>query len=107
MLARMTTKKASPELEAFIDETIRVSNEHGYHPTTFQRMRRDYGTIGAIERLVQSGDIQSGFTRLYDLGLVRWSIESAVTKFPGEFSRNAIKCSEWRLQQVGESQGSE
>jgi hypothetical protein len=27
-------------------------------------MRRQHGTIEAIERLVQSGDIQSGFKRL-------------------------------------------
>ena len=30
---------ASPALEAFIDETIRLSRQHGYHPTAFIGMR--------------------------------------------------------------------
>jgi len=32
-------------------------------------MRRQYGTVDAIERLVQSGDLQSGFKRLNQLDL--------------------------------------
>jgi hypothetical protein len=43
---------------------------------------------------------QSGFSRLNDLGLLAWSIESAVTKFPDEFTRNTRQCAEWRLEQV-------
>ena len=64
-------------------------------------MRRQHGTIEAIERLVQSGDIQSGFKRLQQLNLLEWTIEAAVTKFPsGEFGRHARECAEWRLAQV-------
>jgi hypothetical protein len=63
-------------------------------------MRRQYGTIEAIERLVQSGDIQSGFKKLRKLGLLDWTIEAAVTKFPHVFTRHARECSEWRLAQA-------
>jgi hypothetical protein len=91
---------ASAGLEAFVDETIRLAKEHGYNPTVFQSMRRQHGTIEAIEKLVQSGEVQSGFKRLKQLGLLDWSIESAVMKFPTEFSRNARQCAEWRLKQV-------
>jgi hypothetical protein len=91
---------ASPELEAFIDEALRLSKERGYNPTVFVGMRHQHGTIDAIERLVQSGDLQSGFKRLKQLGLIDWTIESAVTRFPAEFSHNAKQCAEWRLQQV-------
>jgi hypothetical protein len=100
-VAQMGTERtASPALEAFIDKTIELARERGYNPIIFIGMRRQYGTLDAIERLVQSGDIQSGFRRLNQLSLSDWTIESAVTKFPTEFSRNALQCAEWRLQQV-------
>jgi hypothetical protein len=91
---------ASPDLEAFVDETIRLSKERGYNPTIFVGMRHQLGTIDAIERLVQSGEMQSGFKRLKQLGLLDWTIEAAVIKFAAEFSNNAKQCAEWRLQQV-------
>jgi hypothetical protein len=90
-------RKASSGLEAFIDKAIELANERGYHPTIFQGMRRQHGTLQAIEKLVQSGDVQSGFRRLIQLGLLDWTIESAVIKFPAEFTRNARQCAEWRL----------
>jgi hypothetical protein len=91
---------ASPGLEAFVDEAIRLFRERGYNPTIFVGMRHQYGTIDAVERLVQSGDLQSGFKRLKQLGLLDWTIESAVLKFAAEFSNNAKQCAEWRLKQV-------
>jgi len=53
-------------LEAFVDETIRLARKHGYHPTEFLRMRSRYGTVGAISRLVRSGDIQPRARRVDD-----------------------------------------
>lgn len=90
--------EASPALEAFVDETIRKSREKGYHPTVFIGMRQQHGTIPAISKLVQSGDIQSGFKRLQGLGLLDWSIEAAVEKFPEEFSRDDKECAAFRLE---------
>lgn len=74
-------------LEEFVDESIRKSNKHGYYPSAFMRMRSRHGTVGAIDRLVRSSDIQSGFKRLEALGLLGWTIEEAVLRFPDEFSR--------------------
>ena len=87
-------------LEEFIDKSIRVSIEHGYHPTVFMEMRTRHGTAGAIDRLVRSGDIQSGFKRLRELGLLEWSIENAVLKFPDDFSTEIRDAAEWRLSQA-------
>ena len=95
-----TKATASPALEAFIDKSIELAKERGYNPAVFIAMRHQYGTVDAIERLVQSGDLQSGFKRLHQLDLLDWTIESAVTKFSAEFTRNARQCAEWRLQQV-------
>ena len=95
--------EASSALEAFIDESIRLSRDAGYHPTTFISMRNQHGTIESMERLVESGDIQSGFKRLQKEGLANdWSIEAGITKFKSEFSKNAIECAEWRLAQLGD-----
>lgn len=87
----------SKELEDFIDETIRLGAEKGYHPTVFIKMRRDHTTIPAISKLVQNGDIQSGFRRLEKLGLLDATIEAAVLKFPTEFPEQVIACAEFRL----------
>jgi hypothetical protein len=96
---------ASSGLEAFIDESIRLSRQHGYNPTAFIVMRARLGTIDAIAQLMVSGEIQSGFKRLQQLGLLEWSIEAAVTKFPDEFSRQIREAAEWRLQQATRAKG--
>ena len=88
------------ELDAFIDETIRLAGERGYHPTVFIGMRQAHGTVGAISRLVRTGDIQTGFTQLNALGLLDWTIEAAIERFPDLFDHNDIACAEWRLNQV-------
>ena len=91
---------ASAELESFIDETIVVSAQKAYHPTTFIGMRQRHGTVEAISRLVVSGDLQSGFSRLKKLGLIEYTIEAAVMKFPMEFSKTAQECAAFRLRIV-------
>jgi hypothetical protein len=93
-------RTASLGLEAFIDEGIQLAKARGYVPTVFISMRHQYGTLESIERLVQSGEIQSGFKRLKLLDLLDWTIEAAIMKFPAEFSRNARQCAEWRLTQA-------
>ena len=97
---------ASYQLEAFIDETISVSARKAYYPTTFIGMRDRHGTVEAISRLVISGDLQSGFTKLQKLGLIDCTIEAAVMKFPAEFSKQAQECAAFRLRIVeqGKSQ---
>ena len=69
-----TEQIASAALEAFIDKAIKLAKERGYNPTIFQGMQRQYGTLKAIEKLVQSGDVQSGFKRLKQLDLLEWTI---------------------------------
>jgi hypothetical protein len=87
-------------LEAFIDEGIRLCRENGYPPTVFEGMRKRHRTVGAITRLVVNGDIQSGFRRMKALGLLEWTIEAAVVRFPDEFSKEVRAAAEWRLTQA-------
>ncbi|SFN00077.1 hypothetical protein SAMN05192571_111101 [Pleomorphomonas diazotrophica] len=90
----------SRSLDSFIDETIRISSVHGYHPTTFIGMRQRYGTVTAISRLVASGEVQSGFRRLIELGLKDYTIEQAVILFSNEFSKSVFEAAKWRLSQA-------
>lgn len=98
---------ASAKLEAFIDETISVSATKAYYPTTFIGMRDRYGTVEAISRLVISGDLQSGFTKLQKLGLIDYTIEAAVIKFPGEFPKQAKECAAFRLRLLSQGEASD
>ena len=86
------------ELEAFIDEMLYRARQDHYVPSEFIRMRAQYGTVGAISRLVRSGHIQSGFRRLCSLGLREWTIESAVLRFRDQFRPADIECATFRLQ---------
>jgi hypothetical protein len=94
------TKEASFGLESFVDECMKRARAAGYHATVFSGMRRRHGTIEAIEKLVLSGDIQTGFKKLETLNMLEWSLEQAVLNFPAEFSRNARECADFRLRQV-------
>jgi hypothetical protein len=98
---------ASLALEAFIDESIRLSRENGYYPTEFIRMRSRHGTVEAISLLVVSGEIQSGFQRLRELNLLDWTVEAAAMRFPDEFSREVREAAEWRLRQAREGSTAE
>lgn len=96
----LQAQKASQELEAFVDELIRRGAACGYHPTEFMRMRRDYGTLGAMKRLMKTGDIQSGFRRLTELGLQDWTVEAGIVKFRSEFGKEHVAAAEWRLREA-------
>jgi hypothetical protein len=88
------------ELDSFIYESIRLSRAKKYYPTTFEGMRDRLGTKEAIRRLVINGDIQNGFKRMKQEGLLDWSLEAAVLKFPKEFDKAAYEAAEWRLEQA-------
>jgi hypothetical protein len=96
-------RRASPALEAFIDETIRLGAKKGYHPTVFIGMRDRYGTLEAMKRLVRNGEVQSGFRKLTELGLQEWTVEAAILKFRSEFDPPDIECAAWRLDQVNKA----
>jgi hypothetical protein len=84
-------------LDQFVDELIRRAAAHRYVPTTFIRMRADYGTVSAIRKLVETSEPQSGFRRLKELGMLDWSLESAVLAFPCQFTAKTIKFARARL----------
>ncbi len=91
---------SSPELDAYVDEGLRRASAKHYHPTVFVGMRTQRGTVEAISRLLISGEIQSGFRRMIEIGLVDYSLESTALRFPGEFSNPVLEAATWRLAQA-------
>jgi hypothetical protein len=90
-------------LEAWVDESIRRSRARGYHPTDFIAMRDRHGTVLAMERLMQSGQIQSGLARLNSLGMAQeWSVEAGILRFPDRFSLVARQAAQFRLDHIAD-----
>ncbi|MEA2915662.1 MAG: hypothetical protein QOJ15_7743 [Bradyrhizobium sp.] len=97
-VARRQIEQFRPSLlQLFLER--KVALEDGYHPTTFVQMRERYKTVEAIRRLIRSGELQSGFKRMKELGMLEWTIERAVIQFPEHFSGEEIEAARWRLQQ--------
>jgi hypothetical protein len=88
------------ELERFSDESIKHSIEKRYNPTVFVGMRRQYGTREAIKRLVVNGYLQRSLRRMEQLGILDWSIEAAVLKFPRKFEHGVQEAAKFRLDQA-------
>lgn len=100
----MPSQVASADpLEAFVDEGLREMAKRRYTPTEFIRMRQQHGTAQTIERLVVSGEVQSGFYRLRRLDMLKWSMEAAVGKFPDRFTPRAQECAAFRLKYVDDN----
>jgi hypothetical protein len=92
-------RKSDP-LEDWVDEGI---ERQGYYPSEFIAMRERYGTVAAMERLVKSGYIQSGFIRLKKLGTaLEWSVEAGILKFPERFTREAREVAQFRIDNIGD-----
>lgn len=95
----------SDPLEAWVDESIQRSRAKGYDPFAFIDMRKRHQTIPAMERLVQSGHIQSGFIRLRDLGMAEdWSVEAGILKFPERFTVAARACAQFRIDHINDEE---
>lgn len=91
----------SDPLEAWVDESIQQSQAKGYHPNEFISMRERHGTVKAMERLMVSGQIQSGLRRVHQLGMAEeWSVEAGILKFPGRFTQIAGDAARFRLDHI-------
>jgi len=95
----MQTHQTDP-LEAWVDDSIQLVEAKGYRPSEFIAMRERYGTAPAMERLMRSGTVQSGFIRLKKLGMIEWSVEAGILKFRERFTEPACDAAAWRLDHI-------
>jgi hypothetical protein len=86
-------------LTEFIDESIRLATEKGEPPVAFISMRAKHGLVTAIRLCVDRGS--SGLDTADKLGMLEWSLEAAVLKFPSDFpwpstQKNARERLDWK-----------
>lgn len=54
-------------------------------------------TVPAMEKIVASGVIQSGFMRLKHLGMLDLTVEAGILRFPDRFSAQACAAAQFRI----------
>lgn len=71
----------------------------GYNPSDFVGMLERSNAVSLAERLVTSGDIQSGLKRLVGLGRPELSIEAIMLEpeFNSLFKQQVLAAAQWRL----------
>lgn len=91
------------EFSAACDTAVEECIAPGYAPRTWTSMIATLGAAEAARRLVISGDVQSGFERLAQLGRPDLTIEQAVlnARWAPLFSEQHREAARWRLRQAG------
>jgi len=91
------------EYQVESERAISQCRSLGYTPTVWISMFRQVGAVEAARRLLVSGDIQSGFARLIQLGRPELTIEwSALNpRWETLFSEQHREAARWRLRQAG------
>jgi hypothetical protein len=91
-------------LDAFIDESLERTRKKGYLAPIFRKMRHELGTVEAMRRLAEADVLQSGLRELAHLGLLDWSVEAGVLKFPDRFpARLTRESARFKLERAKES----
>lgn len=94
---------ASPQLIAAVNEALEAYERIvGQYASRTRDMLDRYGYIGALARIVQSPDLQSGFRALRDDGQLDLTFENVVTRFPVEFDTQVVLAAQWRLDHADE-----
>ena len=101
---------SNPELRR-LEERVNQSRDsvfkkYGYWPSQLEEMRRQMTTASAIAQLIMSGsgDIQSGFWKMVDLGIAETeSLEAIVVEFrvSGLFTSRCIRAAQARIELLG------
>jgi predicted RNA-binding Zn ribbon-like protein len=57
-----------------------------------------YGEVKALERLVQTVDLQRCFKQLREHGALEDTFEAVITRYPDLFQDSVVKAAKWRLE---------
>lgn len=89
--------------EARVRAAVQECHRIGYHPSDFEAMLANASAARVAERLVTSGDLQTGLRRLAKMGRLELSVESIMLEpeFQDLFKSADIRAAaQWRLDQV-------
>lgn len=91
------------EFELALRETYDIARRHGYPANYFLQMLEEYGGVETAKRLLVKSEPQEGLFKLWDLGLLKNSMEAVVVdeKFRSLFSAEQIAEARRRLEELG------
>ena len=91
------------EFEKELWHTVDVAREHHYTPTYFMQMLKDHGGVKTAKRLLAKSEPQTGLFELWNLGLLRESMEAVVLqdKFKDLFTETELVEAHRRLEELG------
>jgi hypothetical protein len=90
------------EFQARVLAALAECHRLGYHPTDFERMLEDARASRVAEKLVLSGEVQSGFKRLAEMHRLDLTVEAIMIEpqFESLFKPAIREAARWRLNQV-------
>jgi len=90
------------QFEAKVRAALRECHQLGYHAHDFESMLTNASAVKVAEKLVVSGDIQSGLKRLAQMGRPDLSVEAMMLEpqFELLFAKSLRDAARWRLEQV-------
>ncbi len=90
------------EFYKYMIEITEKCKTKGYNPTYFLQMLNKKGIMETSKSLINSKTYSEGFTKLWELNKLEWSLEYAVvTKFKDLFTDDEIKICINRLNEYG------
>jgi len=85
-------------------DAVQEGRLRGYDPTVYSRMRNQHGPVDTARRLIDESGVPYGFGRLWELNLLKLTLEAIVhdnPKFQALFSQKTLDNCRARLVAVG------
>ena len=91
------------EFSQALEGTIEAARMRGYIPTYFMQMLSEHGGVETAKRLLAKSEPQTGLFELWNLGLLKDSMEAVVLqeKFRSLFTDAEITEAHHRLEELG------
>jgi len=101
----MNIKKLEDKFHSALISTVEIANSHGYYPAYFMKMLSQFGGLATAKHLLASNKAQEGLFRLYELKLLRFSMEATVLReeFQYLFTNDELEIARQRLVDLGYS----
>ena len=87
-------------LDQFVNELISRSASAGFQLFQLTQMRDEYGTVSAVQALVERSEDTSGLAFLVEHELQGWSLEAAVVNYPNHFPSETVGLARSRLAKI-------
>jgi hypothetical protein len=96
------TEKLEDVLEKEFQRAVSICIDHGYRPSSFLQMLRNYGPVDTAVRLVTAPKFHEGFTRLWELRRLDLTVEAIILRNPYNqlFTKEVLEKAREKLEQL-------